>query len=91
MIDNGAERRNFARERTNLPVTVRSGMRQVKAKVEYLGFGGAFVSVSKTCRQCCGTRNRPSRSAGLFVLPPGLGPQEQGHGSQFFDLPSASD
>jgi Tfp pilus assembly protein PilZ len=48
MIDNGAERRNFARERTDLPVTIRSGMRQVQAKVEYLGFGGAFVSVSKT-------------------------------------------
>ncbi len=48
MKDTGAERRNFAREQTDLPVSIRSGMRQIQAKIEYLGFGGAFVSTSRT-------------------------------------------
>ena len=48
MRDTGAERRNFARERTDLTVSIRSGMVQIQAKISYLGFGGAFVNTSKT-------------------------------------------
>jgi Tfp pilus assembly protein PilZ len=48
MRDTGAERRNYARERTDLPVAIRSGMVQIQAKITYLGFGGAFVNTSKT-------------------------------------------
>lgn len=43
--DTGAERRNFARERTHIEVEVWKDFRRTKGVVEYLSFGGAFVSL----------------------------------------------
>ena len=48
MRDTGAERRNFARERTHLEVEVSQDLRHRKGTMEYVSFGGAFVSLAKT-------------------------------------------
>jgi hypothetical protein len=46
--DTGAERRNFARERIHLEVEIWKDFKRAKGVLEYLSFGGAFVSVQKT-------------------------------------------
>lgn len=43
--DTGAERRNFARERTHIEVEVWKDFKRARGVVEYLSFGGAFVSI----------------------------------------------
>ncbi|MFN8008462.1 MAG: PilZ domain-containing protein [Terriglobia bacterium] len=43
--DTGAERRNHARERTHIEVEVWKDFRRAKGIMEYLSFGGAFVSI----------------------------------------------
>jgi hypothetical protein len=43
--DTGAERRNFARERTHIEVEIWKDFKRAKGVVEYLSFGGAFVSI----------------------------------------------
>jgi PilZ domain len=48
MKDTGAERRNFARERTHIEVEVSQDFRLRKGTMEYVSFGGAFVSLGKT-------------------------------------------
>ena len=48
MKDTGAERRNFARERTHISVEIRKDMKKVPGTIEYLSFGGAFVSAPRT-------------------------------------------
>ncbi|MCI0420307.1 MAG: PilZ domain-containing protein [Acidobacteria bacterium] len=51
MTDTGAERRNFARERTRVEVEIVKDFKHVKGVMEYVSFGGAFVSLSKTFLQ----------------------------------------
>jgi hypothetical protein len=48
MKDTGAERRNFARERTRIEVEISKDFKQIDGIMEYVSFGGAFISVSKT-------------------------------------------
>jgi len=48
MTDTGAERRNFARERTHLEVEVLKDSRRIKGIMEYVSFGGALISLPKT-------------------------------------------
>ena len=48
MTDTGAERRNFARERTHIEVELLKDLRRIKGIMEYVSFGGAFISLSKT-------------------------------------------
>jgi hypothetical protein len=48
MRDTGAERRNFARKRTHIEVEVSQDFRHRKGTMEYVSFGGAFVSLGKT-------------------------------------------
>ncbi|PYV89928.1 MAG: hypothetical protein DMG05_12125 [Acidobacteria bacterium] len=48
MKDTGAERRNFARERTQISVEIRKDMKKVSGTIEHLSFGGAFISVPRT-------------------------------------------
>lgn len=48
MKDTGAERRNFARERTHIDVEILKDFKRFKGVIEYVSFGGAFVSLSKT-------------------------------------------
>ncbi len=48
MKDTGAERRNFAREQTQIPVEIRKDAKHVPGTIEYLSFGGAFISVPRT-------------------------------------------
>ena len=48
MNDTGAERRNFARERTHIEVEISKDFKQLKGIMEYVSFGGAFVSLPKT-------------------------------------------
>ena len=48
MKDTGSERRNFARERTNLEVDLLADSKRTKGVMEYVSFGGAFISVPKT-------------------------------------------
>lgn len=45
--DTGAERRNFARERTHIEVEIWKDFKHIKGTMEYLSFGGAFVSLPK--------------------------------------------
>jgi PilZ domain-containing protein len=48
MNDTGSERRNFARERTHLEVELLADLKRIKGVMEYVSFGGAFISVPKT-------------------------------------------
>jgi Tfp pilus assembly protein PilZ len=48
MRDTGEERRNFVRERTHIEVEVVKDFKHSKAIMEYISFGGAFVSLPKT-------------------------------------------
>ena len=48
MKDTGAERRNFARERTNIDVEVSQDFAKTRGLMEYVSFGGAFISLPKT-------------------------------------------
>lgn len=48
MADTGAERRNFARERTHIEVELLKDLKRVRGIMEYVSFGGAFVRLSKT-------------------------------------------
>jgi PilZ domain len=48
MKDTGAERRNFARERTHIEVEILKDFKRIKGVMEYVSFGGAFVSLPKT-------------------------------------------
>ena len=48
MKDTGAERRNYARQRTHLPAEIRSGAVLLHGVAEYLAFGGLFVRTSRT-------------------------------------------
>ncbi|MEW5975260.1 MAG: PilZ domain-containing protein [Acidobacteriota bacterium] len=48
MKDTGAERRNHARERTHLDVRIIKDQKKISGIIEYLSFGGAFISVEKT-------------------------------------------
>ena len=45
--DTGAERRNYARERTNIEVEISKDFKHASGMMEYLSFGGALVSLSK--------------------------------------------
>ena len=45
--DTGAERRNFARERIHIEVEIWKDFKRAKGVLEYLSFGGAFVSLQK--------------------------------------------
>ena len=48
MTDTGAERRNFARERTHIEVEILKDLKRIKGIMEYVSFGGAFISLPKT-------------------------------------------
>jgi len=48
MTDTGAERRNFARERTHIEVDLFKDSTRIKGVMEYVSFGGAFVTLPKT-------------------------------------------
>jgi PilZ domain-containing protein len=48
MTDTGAERRNFARERTHIEVEILKDLKRLKGIMEYVSFGGAFISLPKT-------------------------------------------
>jgi hypothetical protein len=48
MTDTGAERRNFARERTHIEVELLKDLKRIKGIMEYVSFGGAFISLPKT-------------------------------------------
>ncbi|MGH9429184.1 MAG: PilZ domain-containing protein [Terriglobia bacterium] len=48
MTDTGAERRNFARERTHTEVEILKDFKRIKGIMEYVSFGGAFISLPKT-------------------------------------------
>ena len=48
MTDSGAERRNFARERTHIEVELLKDFKRSKGIMEYVSFGGALVSLPKT-------------------------------------------
>lgn len=48
MTDDGTERRNFAREKTEIEAQVWSDTQHIRATVEYLSFGGAFISAPRT-------------------------------------------
>jgi hypothetical protein len=48
MTDTGAERRNFARERTHVEVQLLKDLKRMKGIMEYVSFGGAFISLPKT-------------------------------------------
>jgi hypothetical protein len=48
MTDTGAERRNFARERTHIEVEILKDFKRIKGIMEYVSFGGAFISLPKT-------------------------------------------
>ena len=48
MIDTGAERRNYARERTHIEVEIQREFLRTKGVMEYVSFGGALVSLSRT-------------------------------------------
>jgi PilZ domain len=48
MKDTGIERRNFARVRTSIPVDIWKDVKRIQGTVEYLSFGGAFISAPRT-------------------------------------------
>lgn len=48
MNDTGAERRNFARERTHIEVEILKDFKRTKGIMEYVSFGGAFISLPRT-------------------------------------------
>ena len=48
MTDTGAERRNFARERTHIDVELLKDFKRIKGVMEYVSFGGACVSLRNT-------------------------------------------
>ena len=48
MNDTGSERRNFARERTHTEVEILKDLKRIKGIMEYVSFGGAFISLPKT-------------------------------------------
>jgi hypothetical protein len=48
MTDTGAERRNFARERTHVEVELFKDLKRIKGTMEYVSFGGAFITLPKT-------------------------------------------
>ena len=48
MTDTGAERRYFARERTHIEVEILKDLKRLKGIMEYVSFGGAFISLPKT-------------------------------------------
>ena len=48
MTDTGAERRNFARQRTHIEVELLNDLKRINGIMEYVSFGGAFISLSKT-------------------------------------------
>jgi Tfp pilus assembly protein PilZ len=48
MQDTGSERRNFARERTQIAVEIWKDLKRFRGTVEYLSFGGAFISAPQT-------------------------------------------
>lgn len=48
MKDTGAERRNHARERTQIEVRLSKDFKQTKGTMEYVSFGGAFISLPRT-------------------------------------------
>ncbi len=48
MKDTGAERRNHARERTQIAVEIWKDLKHIEGTVEYLSFGGAFISSPRT-------------------------------------------
>ena len=48
MTDTGAERRNFARERTHIEVEILKDLKRLKGIMEYVSFGGAVISLPKT-------------------------------------------
>ncbi len=47
MKDTGAERRNFARERTHIEVEILKDLKRIKGIMEYVSFGGAFISLTQ--------------------------------------------
>ncbi len=53
MKDTGAERRNFARERTQIEVEISKDFKHTKGVMEYLSFGGAFISLSRPFVKDC--------------------------------------
>jgi rRNA maturation protein Rpf1 len=48
MSDSGEERRNHARERTHIEVEISKDFKHTKGMMEYVSFGGAFVTLPKT-------------------------------------------
>jgi Tfp pilus assembly protein PilZ len=47
MKDTGEERRNFARERIHIEVELSNEAKHIRGLMEYVSFGGAFISLSK--------------------------------------------
>ena len=93
MKDTGEERRNFARERTEIRVEIKKDMKNVPGTIEYLSFGGAFISVPRTFL-------RDSLIEIKFDIPGELQPfrgsakvvwvqKDKAMGIQFRDLPSS--
>ncbi len=93
MKDTGAERRNYARQRTHLPAEIQSGLVLVHGTVEHLAFGSLFVQASRTLL--------PNTLLKIKLdLPGQVSPfcgsgrvvwvqKNQGMGIQFIDLPVA--
>lgn len=93
MKDTGAERRNFARERTHIEVEVSRDFKNLKGTMEYVSFGGAFISLPKTFQ-------RESIIQVKFEIPGEYSPfqgtakvvwvqKDKAMGIQFLDLPES--